>query len=78
MELASEHDIEIPRCVAGAEDAIAILREHHRALATGRRKRLTAPLRRRLRDKPSRYAASGGGLGPRTERAAAPSRTIIR
>jgi len=29
--LASEADLEIPRCVAGAQEALAIVREHHAA-----------------------------------------------
>lgn len=33
VPLASEADLRIPRCVPGAEGAIAILREHHAAWA---------------------------------------------
>ena len=33
--LASRDDLEIPRCVANAEEAIAILREHHRRWKQG-------------------------------------------
>ena len=29
LQLASEHDIAIPQCVEGADQAIALLREHH-------------------------------------------------
>ena len=36
FELAKKHDLEIPRCVNDADEAIAILREHHaRWLAAG-------------------------------------------
>jgi predicted Rossmann-fold nucleotide-binding protein len=33
VPLASPEDMKIPRCVPGAEEAIAILREHHAAWA---------------------------------------------
>ena len=29
LELASEKDMAIPQCVAGADEAIVLLREHH-------------------------------------------------
>jgi len=29
LALVSPEDLEIPRCVAGADDAVALLREHH-------------------------------------------------